>query len=610
MVRRRGQGRVRGIDDAGLSRRRFLQAAGLAAAGGIGWRPVAWLPGHGGRTAAPDLPSYPAGISLYQQGYENWSGEIRIPGLWTAEPRTAQEVADLATWAHDHGWRIRARGRCHTWAPLILPAGHTGERCLLVDTTRHLRAVTVDAGAHPATVTAQAGITMGALLEAMAVHGLGFASVPAPGDITLGGVLAVGGHGASLPATGEPATRGWTFGSLSNAILALTAVVWDGGRYRLRTFRRDDPEIGPLLAHLGRAFVTEVTLQAGPEVPLRCRSFFDIPADELFAPPDRAGSRAFQAWIEACGRVEAIWFPFTELPWLKVWSPTPDRPWSSREVSEPYAYTFANWVTPNQAQFLDRLFKGNPEDTPAYQNLEMAAAGSGLIVTGTWDIWGPSRCSLLYVQPTTLRLAENGYAVVTRRDAIQRVVHEFSTTCRNLVGRWQDRGGYPMNGPIEVRATGLDRAGEVLLPGAREPQLSALRPRPDRPDWDCAVWLNALTFPGTPGENAFKAELEAWVLANYAGDYADVRVEWSKGWAYTLAGAWTESGILGGTIPAALSRGQAEGDGWAAAVAALDRLDPGRVFCTPLLDRLMPSSTGASVFPTSALGTRPAGRPR
>jgi FAD/FMN-containing dehydrogenase len=237
---------------------------------------------------------------------------------------------------------------------------------------------------------------------------------------------------------------------------------------------------------------------------------------------------------------------------------------------------------------MDRLVQGRLEATPLFQNLEMAAAGSGLIVTGTWDIWGPSRCTTLYVKPTTLRLAENGYAVLTRRQDIQRVAHEYHAFYRNLVARWGDRGEYPMNGPIEIRATGLDRAGEVLLPGALEPQLSALRPRPDRPDWDCAVWLNALTFPGTPGENDFKAELEAWVLANYAGDYADVRVEWSKGWAYTSLGAWTRAGLLAGTIPESLARGQAPGDGWSAALAALERFDPGRVFSNPFLDTLMP----------------------
>lgn len=580
MARRQGGGTA-------FSRRQFLGAAALAAAGGLGWRPGARIPAGSSRALAPEPPGFPEDIPLYQQAYENWSGEIRIPDLWTAAPRSPEAVADLATWAAAHGWRIRARGACHGWSPLILPAGHRGERTLLVD-TGHLTAVSVDRSGIPATVTAQAGITMEALLETLAGHGLGLATAPAPGCVTLGGVLAVDGHGAALPAAGETLAPGWTWGSLSNAVLALTAVVWEGGRYRLRSFRRDDPGIGALLVHLGRSFITEATLQVGAELPLRCRSRFDIPAGELFAAPDRAGHRAFQAWVEGSGRVEAIWFPFTEVPWLKVWTPAPDRPWGSLPVSRPYPFTFANWMSPDQARFVDRLFQGHPEDTPLYQNLEMAAAGSGLILTGTWDIWGPAWCSLLYVQPTTLRLAENGYAVITRRDAIQRVVHEFHEACRELIGRCRARGEFPLNGPIEVRATGLDRAGDVLLAGAREPVLSALRPRPDHPDWDCAVWLNCLTFPGTPGENAFKAELEAWVLGNYTGDYADVRVEWAKGWAYTEAGAWTQARHLAETIPASLTRGQ--DGGWASALADLDRYDPGRVFRSPLLDALMPTS--------------------
>jgi hypothetical protein len=369
-------------------------------------------------------------------------------------------------------------------------------------------------------------------------------------------------------------------------VLSLTAVVWDGGRYRLRTFRRDDPGIQPLLTHAGRAFITEVTLQVGPDVDLRCRSYFDITAGDLFAPPAQAGPNSFQAWVAASGRVEAIWFPFTLVPWLKVWTPTPGKPWLCRTVTAPYAYTFANWVSPGQAHFIDQLVSGNLSGTPAFQNLEMAAVGSGLIVTGTWDIWGPSRYSTLYVKPSTLRLAENGYAVLTSRNNIQRVVSEYYAAYKELIAQYQGRGEYPMNGPIEIRVTGLNQAGEVLLPGALEPQLSALRPRPDHPSWDCAVWLDALTFPGTAGANRFKTELEAWLLGNYTGDYAGVRVEWAKGWGYTERGAWTSDAVLGQGIPDSLAAGP--GDGWSAALAALDSYDPGRVFSNPFLDRLMP----------------------
>jgi FAD/FMN-containing dehydrogenase len=569
----------------GPSRRRFLQAASLAAAGAMGWMPSFRVGPAKAAAAAP--PRFPDRIPLYQQGYENWSGEICIPDVWTAAPRSAEEVVEIANWAHRQGWRVRPKGRSHNWSPLLLPGDSTGAGCLLVDTTQYLTRVAIDPAGVPATVTAQTGVTMDVLLELLGAAGLGFTTTPAPGDVTLGGILAADGHGTAIPARGEPPVLGKSYGSICNAVLALTAVVWDGaGGYRLRRFRRDEPGIQPLLTHAGRAFITEVTLQGGADVNLRCRSFFDISAEDLFAPPAQAGPDCFQAWVTACGRVEAIWFPFTALPWLKVWSPAPCRPWLSWEIEDPYPYTFANWVSPGQSRFIEQLVSGDPSGTPAFQNLEMAAVGSGLILTGTWDIWGASRLSTLYVKPTTIRLAENGYAVLTARGNIQRVVSEYCGAYRELIHQYQDRGEYPMNGPIEIRVTGLNRSGEVALPGALEPQLSALRPRPDHPDWDCAIWIDALTFPGTPGENRFKTELEAWLLGNYTGDYAAVRVEWAKGWGYTGSGAWTSPGVLGGAIPASFQAGQDRDDGWGAALAALDRYDPGRVFSNAFLDRL------------------------
>ena len=93
-----------------------------------------------------------------------------------------------------------------------------------------------------------------------------------------------------------------------------------------------------------------------------------------------------------------------------------------------------------------------------------------------------------------------------------------------------------------------------------------------------------LTFPGTPGADTFKTELEAWILGNYTGDYAGVRAEWSKGWGYTGRGAWTSAGFLETTLPDSF------GAGWNAALAAMDRYDPARIFSNPFLDRLMPAA--------------------
>ena len=128
------------------------------------------------------------------------------------------------------------------------------------------------------------------------------------------------------------------------------------------------------------------------------------------------------------------------------------------------------------------------------------------------------------------------------------------------------------------------------MPGAQVPLLSALRPWPQRPEWDTAVWFDILSIPGTPAANRYYAELEQWIYANYSGDYAGVRVEWSKGWAYTEAGAHTSDESIGWRVPASFSQGMSTDADFRAAVDVLDRLDPFRIFSTKFLDRLMPRS--------------------
>ena len=576
-----------------LSRRGFLQGTGALAA--AGWIPVFRVAPGAPRATLPSPAAFPAGVTLYQQAYQNWSGEILIQNVWTAAPRSPEEVALLVNWAHGQDWRVRPKGRCHGWSPLILPQGCPGDRYLLVDTTQHLTRVRIETQGSRATVTAETGISLDLLLDKLGAAGLGFAAVPATGSLSLGGALAINAHGCGIRGEAETALPGKSYGSLSNAVLALTAVVWDGdqGQYALRTFHRDDPAIGPLLVHLGRAFLTSATLQVGADVNLRCVSRCDLPASQVFAPPASAGEDSFGGWVRRHGRAEAIWFPFTTCPWLKVWSLAPERPDASLELQAPYPFTFANWLTPAQSAFIEQGLSCDESNTPVFQRGEMAAVQAGLYLTGTGDVWGPSRFSSLYVQASTLRMAECGWAVLTGSGQIQRVVSEFHGAFSALVERYQGLGLYPVNGPMDIRVSGLDRSGEVQLPGAVEPRLSTLRPRPDQPGWDCAVWLGVLTIPGTLGANAFFAELEQWILGNYSGSYAGVRMEWSKGWAYSADGAWTNGQALASGIPVGQAVGQEPGEDWAAAVAVLNSLDPHHVFTNPFLETLMPSSPGA-----------------
>ena len=156
------------------------------------------------------------------------------------------------------------------------------------------------------------------------------------------------------------------------------------------------------------------------------------------------------------------------------------------------------------------------------------------------------------MRPSTLRVTANGYAILCKRADVQRVIQEFTFRYSTRLNDYRQQGKYPMNGPVEIRVTGVDKPSDV---GAtRSPQMSALRPRPDHPEWDCAVWLDILTLPGTPYADEFYAEMEQWIYSNYSS-YADVRPEWSKGWGYTASGAWTSGPVVDTTVPATFRTG-------------------------------------------------------
>ncbi|MGC9541491.1 cholesterol oxidase substrate-binding domain-containing protein [Streptomyces sp. UG1] len=556
-----------------FTRRGLLRTAALAA--------VPALSPVDPAIAAQELPEFPAGVAPYRSAYRNWVGEITVDGLWACAPAGPDQVVDVVNWAWRHNWRVRARGSSHNWSPLTITPGTTSDApVLVVDTAAHLTGLSLES---PAAVRAGTGVTLEALLTYLEEHGLGVTAAPATGDLTLGGALAIDAHGTAVPAPGERRLPGHTYGSLSNLVLSLTAVVWDAGSgaYVLRSYDRAEADCAALLTHLGRAFVTEVVLRVGANTNLRCVSRTDIPADELFAAPGTDG-RTFASFLDRAGRAEAIWFAFTERPWLKVWSVSPTRPPTSRQVRTPYNYPFSDSVPPPVADLVERVVSdGAWYLAPVLGNAQYDAAVLGLTATLSGDIWGPSKNTLLYLRPTTLRIATNGYAVHTGRDQVQRVVAEFAAFYRERLTAYADRGRFPVNGSVEIRVTGLDDPGDVGRAGARPPLLSALRPREDRPEWDTAVWLNILTLPGTPYAEEFSSQIERFLLRTFDGEYAMTRVEWSKGWAYTRQAAWSDGEVLGHVVPGSFGE-----DVWGQAGGVLDRLDPHRVFGNGFLDRL------------------------
>jgi FAD/FMN-containing dehydrogenase len=567
-----------------MSRRGFVAAAGAA---GVGLATAGWFPTTlltpAAATAGDAVPlGFPAALGLYKWRYENWSGETAVDDVWTCVPRRSSDIVAVANWAWTAGYQVRPRGYMHNWAPYTITNDQAGDgRVVLVDTTRHLVGMQMAAG-WPAAVRVQTGATMESLLEFLEAHGRGLVSVPAIGEISVGGALAIGGHGAATPAAGEAAPPGGAFGSVSNLVLRLKAVTWNPlqRRYELRRFTRADPETSALLTHLGRAFITEVTIQVAPLQNLRCESFTDIPSATVFAPPAHAGPESFAGFLDRAGRVEAIIYPFTDKPWLKVWTVSPTKPRASRRTWRPYNYAFSDRLPKLGAELAGRIIKGDVAATPLFGQVEYTVTDVGLTALNARDLWGTAKNTQHYIKATTLRVTANGGLVVVPRREVQRAVSEYYDKYRSMMASYRARGLFPINGPVEIRTSSVDRARDVLAAGAEAPALSALHEHPDRPEWDTAIWMNILTFPGTPYADQFYMEMEAWARRNFAS-YGSPRQEWTKGWAYTRAGAWTDAAALSRTIPAGFEH-------WDWALRTFNTLDPHRIFSNPFLDRLLP----------------------
>lgn len=569
----------------------------------------------------PSLPGFPGDVPLFALPFRNWDWQIDHPSVPTCAPRSADDVVAVCNWARQNGYRVRPRGVMHGWSPLTLPASPVdGAKVLLIDLTKSLcgLAFLPASGGLPDRVQAQTGATMLQLLQFLEAQpggkgsapGYGFPHTPAPGNLTVGGVLAIDAHGTAvrtLPGDDLPGS----YGSMSNQALSFHAVCTDPSAsdpdaYAVREFQRGDADAKALLVHVGRALIIDATLQVVDNYNLRCESRTDLAATTIFAQPtpaQPAPPNSFADFLNSAGRVEIIWFPFSTNPWLHIWTVAPEKPPSSIAVSAPYNYPFADHVPTVLQNFITSILNGVPDVTPLFGQMAAQVTANGLDGKGALgnagaypvsrDIWGPSKNSLLYIQDTTLRVTANGYAIHLRKADLQQALFDITQQYQMMLANFaaMEPKQYPINSALEVRVTGLDDPSEVRTPPgakAESPILSALGlDATDRHNsWDIALWFDVLTIPGTPHANAFYAGFEHWLLTRFSGSAGRVMPEWSKGWAYTAdGGAWTDADFLK-HVRKTLTEGRAPDDNWEFALATLAKYDKSRLFSSPLLDAL------------------------
>ena len=273
---------------------------------------------------------------------------------------------------------------------------------------------------------------------------------------------------------------------------------------------------------------------------------------------------------------------------MKVWSLAPTKPPFSREVTGPYNYIFSDNLPEPVTDMIGQINAGNPGIAPAFGQIMYATTVAGLAATFSNDLWGWSKDVQFYIRATTLRLTEGGGAVITSRANIGQVIHDFTQWFNGRMEYYRSIGQFPLNGPVEIRCCGLDQPSDVEVDSAGAPTISAMRPRPDHPEWDTAIWLNVLGVPGTPGMFAFYREMEQWMRNHYNNNDATFRPEWSKGWAFGPDKPYTDAPIITQGLPQTYRDGVPSSDNWDTANAAFNALDPHKVFSNTFLDQLLP----------------------
>ena len=565
--------------------------------------------------------------TFYKINFINWSENIQAKDMLATKPTNESDAVTIVQWAAENGYKVRPLGEMHNWSPLIITQGTTkDDKILLVDTSLFNQLEMVKALPDYGVVRAGSGTLAEDLYRFLsdnrtpggASQGYAFQNTPAPGDITIAGILAINGHGTGVEYNNSNEDPNF-HGSLSNTVLSLRAIVYNRGtgKYEAKTFHRDEEDTDVFLTHMGRLLITEVTLQAVPNFNLRCRSYTNVSWKELFHENANNSALTVASILDRYGRMETIWFPFTEYPWLKIWENSPTKPPESKATTGPYNYAFADQIPVIGSRLIKSIVNDSPNLVPSFgqfqyclvdlaldgkltsvelknamskndadsSELDLSTTPASVIRLN--DLWGPAWHTLLYVKKSTLRVTANGYAIHLPRADVQKMIHDFVQKYQSLAKEYAQRGLYPMAGPMEIRVTGLEETGSLKTRNGQKPKppaISALtKSSTSDSKVDTAVWLDLLTLPGAPASNALYREVEQWLYDRYPT--AEMRSEWSKGWGYTDdKGPWTDSDILRTKIPAAFAKTPRS---FSSTVRIMQEYDPMNLYSNAMLDELL-----------------------
>jgi alditol oxidase len=213
----------------------------------------------------------------------NWAGSYAYRARTLHRPATVEEVRAIVARAS----RVRVIGTRHSFSDIA-----DSDELIALDALP--AAMTVDAAA--STVSVGAGVTYGALAEALRREGVALHNLASLPHVSVGGAVATGTHGS-----------GDRSGNLATAVAGLELVTSDGD---FVAAARGDADFDGLVVGLGAAgAVTRVALDVEPAYQVRQRVYEGLPweallgrFDEVFA--SGTSVSVFTGWGEVAG---ALW---------------------------------------------------------------------------------------------------------------------------------------------------------------------------------------------------------------------------------------------------------------------------------------------------------------
>jgi len=487
--------------------------------------------------------SFPEGIEAEFRHVENWSRMLQVTDVLTARPRHEEQCLQIVRWAASTGWRVRPMGALHTWVPILL---EDADRIVLIDQSAMTGLVAFTEEPVPA-VTLQAGTTLAeatAILESIdnggrwPAPGWGWPDYPGIPDVTVAGMCAIGAHGAGIRTRSDQEDL---FGTVSNLIVGFRAIVSEKDGYVIRDFTRDDPDAAAFLVHLGHAYLLTLCMRAVPNCILSRRVEYPDWTESFAEPGPSLPTQSLQSLVEKHGRVQQLWFPFTQTPIVQHFSEEPGEPTvEDINVTAPLTVRLAPTLPVAFTTAFGSTLKHMPWLTPLVERATLAEMRHLSPPDHVWH--GTSGNVLLYVQHDTLRVISLAYAILVKRDEVQAAVHALGHTFNDMLHRYAMSGLEPINSCLEIRVTDLDRADAVGIPDAAPVVLSPARALPGS-ELDRAIWFDLVTVPGSTGSNAFYVEFETWLWEHFSTP-GTLRAEWSKAWAFSPDGPWTNPQVI------------------------------------------------------------------